>query len=187
MFNANFLGTKQCIDVASRNNCKLLYISSAEAYEPVRTYGIMKLAGEYLVKTYSKGFIVRPFHIYGPKMNLNDRRIQSEILKSLRTSTTLKMRGDGSAVRTFTHVDDLLSGIEIILEKGDPRTIYDISNESEPTSIEQLCKNLGINYELGQEMHPIKENVGNSSKVKELGWRPKIKTIQGFINASKFY
>ena len=123
MFNANFLGTKRCIEVASRNNCPLVYISSAEAYEPVRTYGIMKLAGECLVKTYSKGFIIRPFHIYGPRMNLNDGRIQSEILKALRDNSVLKMRGDGSAIRTFTHVDDLLSAIELILAKGTQGTI----------------------------------------------------------------
>lgn len=186
MFNANFLGTKRCIEVASRTNCPLVYISSAEAYEPVRTYGIMKLAGECLVKTYSKGFIVRPFHIYGPRMNLNDGRIQSEILKSLRDNTVLKMRGNGSAIRTFTHVDDLLSAIELILAKGTNGAIYDISNENEATSIEKLCKDLKIRYELGEEIHPIKVNIGNSSKLRSLGWSPNIKTLVGFISASRY-
>jgi len=186
MFNANFLGTKRCIEVASRNNCPLIYISSAEAYEPVRTYGIMKLAGECLIKTYSKGFIVRPFHIYGPRMNLNDGRIQSEILKSLRDKSILKMRGDGSAIRTFTHVNDLLSAIELILEKGTPGKIYDVSNEFEAISIEELCKNLSIIYELGLEKHPIQVNIGNSGPLRDLGWSPNISTLSGFINASLF-
>lgn len=185
MFNANFLGTKRCIEVASRTNCPLVYISSAEAYEPVRTYGIMKLAGECLVKTYSQGFIVRPFHIYGPRMNLNDGRIQSEILKSLRDNSVLKMRGDGTAIRTFTHVDDLLSAIELIIAKGTHGTIYDVSNETEATSIEKLCRDLNIRYELGSEIHPIKENVGNSLQLRSLGWRPSIPTLIGFIDASQ--
>ena len=38
MFNANFLGTKRCIEVATRSACPLIYISSAEAYEP-RVFG----------------------------------------------------------------------------------------------------------------------------------------------------
>jgi nucleoside-diphosphate-sugar epimerase len=185
MFNANFLGTKRCIEVATRNNCPLVYISSAEAYEPVRTYGIMKLAGEYLVKTYLNGFIIRPFHIYGPLMNLNDGRIQSEILKSLRYDTVLKMRGDGSAIRTFTHVNDLITAIELIILKGKQGIIYDVSNESEAISIEQLCKKLKIKYELGSEKHPIKENVGNSWRLRELGWSTSINTLDGFLSASR--
>jgi len=186
MFNANFLGTKQCIEVANRNKCPLVYISSAEAYEPVRTYGIMKLAGECLVKTYSNGFIVRPFHIYGPRMNLNDGRIQSEILKSLRDKSVLKMRGDGSAIRTFTHVNDLLTAIEVILAKGKQGTIYDVTNEAEATSIEELCKKLNIYYELGAERHPIMESIGNSWQLRSLGWSPIIPTLAGFIDASQF-
>ncbi len=186
MFNANFLGTKRCIDVAKRTNCPLIYISSAEAYEPVRTYGIMKLAGECLVTTYSKGFIVRPFHIYGPRMNLFDGRIQSEIIKSLRDNSILKMRGDGTAVRTFTHVDDLMAAIKVILAKGKQGVIYDVTNEEEATSIEDLCKNLKINYELGSERHPIKENIGNSDRLRLLGWSPVISTLSGFINVSQF-
>ena len=185
MFNANFMGTKRCIEVARRNSCPLIYISSAEAYQPVRTYGIMKLAGECLIKTYSKGFIVRPFHIYGPRMNLNDGRIQSEILKSLRDKSILKMRGDGSAIRTFTHVNDLLSAIELILEKGTPSIIYDVSNEHEATSIEDLCINLGIQYELGLERHPILENIGNSSLLRGLGWSQSISTLSGFISTNQ--
>lgn len=185
MFNANFLGTKRCIEVASRTNCPLLYISSAEAYEPVRTYGIMKLAGECLVKTYSKGFIIRPFHIYGPRMNLNDGRIQSEILKSLRDNSVLKMRGDGTAIRTFTHVDDLMAAIQVILIKGEEGTIYDVTNESEAISIEDLCKILNVKYELGSERHPIKENIGNSVLLRSLGWSPIISTLRGFIDVSK--
>lgn len=186
MFNANFLGTKRCIEVATRSGCPLLYMSSAEAYEPVRTYGIMKLAGECLVKTYSKGLIVRPFHIYGPRMNLDDGRIQSEILKSLRNKSVLKMRGDGSAIRTFTHVNDLLAAIELILNKGTPGKIYDVSNEYEATSIEELCMNLNITYELGLEKHPITENIGNSGLLRDLGWNPSIRTLPGFIDASLF-
>jgi len=186
MFQANFLGTKRCIEVAKRNSCPLIYISSAEAYEPVRTYGIMKLAGEYLVKTYLNGFIIRPFHIYGPLMNLNDGRIQSEILKSLSNNSILKMRGDGSAIRTFTHVNDLLAAIELIIVKGKQGVIYDVSNEFEATSIEQLCKNLNIKYELGSEIHPIKTNIGNSWRLRELGWNPSINTLIGFKNISEY-
>ena len=186
MFKANFLGTKRCIEVAKRNGCPLVYISSAEAYEPVRTYGIMKLAGEYLVKTYMNGFIIRPFHIYGPLMNLNDGRIQSEILKSLRDKSILKMRGDGTAIRTFTHVNDLLAAIDLIIEKGKQGIIYDVTNEFEATSIEQLCKSLNIKYELGSEIHPIKENIGNSWKLRELGWIPSTKMLAGFVSTSKY-
>jgi len=187
MFNANFLGTKSCIEVASRSNCPLVYISSAEAYQPVRTYGIMKLAGECLMKTYSKGYIVRPFHIYGPKMNLDDGRVQSQILKSITYKEVFQMKGNGKSVRSFTHVNDLLSAIPIVISMGIPGTIYDVTNEFESTSIEDLCINLGVSYTLGTEIHPIRKSVGDSSLLRKLGWKPSIKTVSGFIESSKTY
>ena len=187
MFNANFLGTKRCIEVARRNDCPLFFISSAEAYQPVRTYGIMKLAGEHLVRTYSKGFILRPFHIYGPGMNLSDGRIHSEIIKALRFKTTLKMRGDGRAIRNFTHVNDLLAAFEIIRRNGSPGVTYDISNEFESITITDLLEKLDIAYLKGTESHPIKENRGDSSLLRALGWLPKISTADGFRDASEAY
>lgn len=185
MFNSNFLGTKRCIEVARRNNSPLLFISSAEAYHPVRTYGILKLAGEHLVRTYSKGFIVRPFHIYGPRMNLADGRIQSEIIRALRDREMLAMRGDGAAIRNFTHVSDLFAAFQIILRSGSPGVVYDISNESESMSIIDLLEKLHIPYRKGSQSHPIKENRGDSSLLKALGWFPKVQTIKGFHDTSE--
>ena len=85
----------------------------------------------------------------------------------------------------LTHVNDLISAIELVMTKGTEGTIYDVSNESEATTIEGLCRNLKIKYELGLERHPIKENIGNSWRLRELGWRPNIPTIEGFISASQ--
>ncbi len=187
MFNANFLGTKRCIETANRSGCPIIYISSAEAYQPVRTYGIMKLAGEYLIKTYTKGYIVRPFHIYGPKMNLDDGRVQSQMLRSIRYNEVFKMRGDGKSIRSFTHVDDLCFALSIILKRGCPGMVYDVTNEFESNSIEDICRSLNISYTLGVEAHPIKCSVGDSSPLRSLGWVPAIRTIPGFIETSKTY
>jgi dTDP-D-glucose 4,6-dehydratase len=96
------------------------------------------------------------------------------------------MRGDGTAIRTFTHVNDLLAAIDLIIEKGKQGIIYDVTNEFEATSIEHLCKSLNIKYELGSEIHPIKENIGNSWRLRELGWNPSTKMLNGFVSTSKY-
>ena len=57
------------------------------------------------------------------------------------------MRGDGSAIRTFTHVNDLLDAISLVLAKGTCGTIYDVTNELEETTIIELCSKLNIKYE----------------------------------------
>lgn len=187
MFKANYLGTKRCIEVASRTKCPLLFVSSAEASQPVRTYGIMKLAGECLVSTYKNAYIVRPYHIYGPKMNLEDGRIQSEIIKALKNKTILIMRGNGLAIRSFTHVADLLNAFRIIIEKGTPGIVYEISNEFEATSIISLCESLNLSFTIGAEEHPIKSSIGNSALLRDLGWSPIINTADGFLTASMTY
>ena len=105
---------------------KFLYISSSMVYgdftdnvtedaicNPQGQYGIMKLAGEWLVKDYSrKGYfnhtIIRPSAVYGP-LDVEDRVISKFILAAMR-GEVLKVNG-ASETLDFTYVDDAADGI----------------------------------------------------------------------------
>jgi len=113
---------------AARNNQvhKFIYISSSMVYgdftddvtedavcRPQGQYGIMKLAGEWLVQDYSRrGFfdhvIIRPSAVYG-ELDVEDRVISKFLLTAMRGGT-LKVNGAGEAL-DFTYVGDAADGI----------------------------------------------------------------------------
>jgi UDP-glucose 4-epimerase len=105
---------------------RFVYISSSMIYgdfedqvleddecRPQGQYGIMKLAGEWLVKDYARrcGFeyvIVRPSAVYGP-LDVEDRVVAKFMLTAMRDQT-LKVNGAGETL-DFTYVDDAADGI----------------------------------------------------------------------------
>ena len=106
--------------------CKFLYISSSMVYgdftddvvedaqcRPQGQYGIMKLAGEWLVRDYTRSSgiahtIIRPSAVYGP-LDVEDRVIAKFMLTAMRGGT-LKVNGAGETL-DFTYVDDAADGI----------------------------------------------------------------------------
>jgi nucleoside-diphosphate-sugar epimerase len=106
--------------------CKFLYISSSMVYgdftddvtedaqcRPQGQYGIMKLAGEWLVRDYTRSTgmahtIIRPSAVYGP-LDVEDRVIAKFMLTAVRGGT-LKVNGAGETL-DFTYVDDAATGI----------------------------------------------------------------------------
>ena len=105
---------------------RVVYISSSMVYgdfnnqvtedsecSPIGQYGIMKLAGENLVKDYHRRgafdyVIVRPSAVYGP-LDVEDRVVAKFMLAAMR-GETLKVNGAEETL-DFTYVDDAADGI----------------------------------------------------------------------------
>jgi nucleoside-diphosphate-sugar epimerase len=105
---------------------KFVYISSSMVYgdfvdqttehapcHPQGQYGIMKLAGEWLVRDYTRRgcfdhVIIRPSAVYGPR-DVEDRVVSRFILSAMR-GLTLRVNGPRESL-DFTYVDDIADGI----------------------------------------------------------------------------
>ena len=105
---------------------RFVYISSSMVYgdfeddvledadcNPQGQYGIMKLAGEWLVKDYARrcGFeyvIIRPSAVYGP-LDVEDRVVAKFMLTAMRDGV-LRVNGANETL-DFTYVDDAADGI----------------------------------------------------------------------------
>lgn len=105
---------------------RFVYISSSMVYgdfedqvledsvcNPQGQYGIMKLAGEALVKDYARRtgmeyVVIRPSAVYGP-LDVEDRVVAKFMLTAMRGGT-LKVNGAGETL-DFTYVDDAADGI----------------------------------------------------------------------------
>jgi nucleoside-diphosphate-sugar epimerase len=109
---------------------KFVYVSSSMVYgnftddsfdgideyhptNPIGQYGIMKLAGEWLVKDYGRSknltyTIIRPSAVYGP-YDVEDRVVSKFLLSAMRDET-INVNGPKESL-DFTYVDDTADGI----------------------------------------------------------------------------
>jgi UDP-glucose 4-epimerase len=120
-------GLLNLLEASTRHKvCKFVYISSSMVYgdfdddvaedaqcRPQGQYGIMKLAGEWLTRDYTRKtgmahVIIRPSAVYGP-LDVEDRVISKFILTAMRGGT-IKVNG-ATETLDFTYVDDAADGI----------------------------------------------------------------------------
>src|ERR687887_596361 len=83
------------------------------------TYAVSKLAGEHLAHAYHDELglptvTVRPFNVYGPGQ-IGGGAIRAFIEAALR-GDNLTVRGDGSQIRAWCYVDDMVEAVRLCLE-----------------------------------------------------------------------
>ena len=120
-------GLINLLESAKKHNVqRFVYISSSMVYgdfedqvleddecNPQGQYGIMKLAGEWLVKDYARRtgmeyVIIRPSAVYGP-LDVEDRVVAKFMLTAMRGGV-LRVNGANETL-DFTYVDDAADGI----------------------------------------------------------------------------
>jgi nucleoside-diphosphate-sugar epimerase len=111
------------------------YITEDDICRPQGQYGIMKLAGEWLIKDYQKyGIdytIFRPSAVYGP-LDVEDRVISKFLLTAMRGGV-LKVNGVSETL-DFTFVDDAANGIvDAVQVESTKNKIYNITKSHSKT------------------------------------------------------
>lgn len=106
---------------------------------PVGQYGILKLAGEQLVKQYLHQYtIIRPSAVYG-ELDVEDRVI-SKFITNVLKGIPLEINGP-TEVMDFTHVSDTARGIvEASLFDHAPKNTYNITCSKDPYSLVDVAK-----------------------------------------------
>jgi nucleoside-diphosphate-sugar epimerase len=112
------------------SGAKVLLISSGAAYYPGTPYSDAKLASEKIVKD-SGGIICRLFTFMGPHLPLSGNFAAGNFIRDAVTTGVIKIKGDGSALRSYMHTRDMSAWVWKILKNGKPGEAYDVgSNES---------------------------------------------------------
>ena len=131
---------------------RFLYVSSSMVYgdftddvkedavcNPQGQYGIMKYAGELLVRDYTRKYnlahtIIRPSAVYGP-LDVEDRVIAKFMLQAMRGSV-LKVNGPSETL-DFTYVDDAADGmVAAVLSDNTINKTYNITKSHSRTLLE---------------------------------------------------
>ena len=114
-------------------------IDESEDCKPLGQYGILKLAGEWLVQDYSRrcGFdytIIRPSAVYGP-YDVEDRVVSKFLIAAMRNEDIV-VNGINDAL-DFTHVNDAAMGIALASVSDDTaNATYNITRGQSRTLLE---------------------------------------------------
>ena len=161
---------------------------------PTNPYAATKAGAELLAQSYAHSFkmpiiITRGNNVYGP--NQYPEKLIPKFIKQLKESKKVTIQGDGSSVRGFLHVDDTVRAFEAILNKGVIGEIYNIGcDDHMEHSVLQIAHILIGLIKPGEhvdkwiswiEDRPFNDSryYISNSKLKELGWEPKIDLFDG--------
>lgn len=189
------------------NTCnvrKFIYISSSMVYgdfkddvtedaecRPQGQYGILKLAGEWLVKDYVRRTnlaytIIRPSAVYGP-LDVEDRVISKFILRAMR-GQPLQVNGAQETL-DFTYVDDAADGIvaAALSDNTDNKT-YNITKSHSHSLLD--AANLAVKVAGKGEIivgnrdldFPSRGALNIDAARRDFGFDPKVDVEQGFQN-----
>ena len=180
---------------------KKLPIDENTPCNPTTIYGTNRLASEYFCKIYHDVYgldtnIFRITNSYGPREQVIPKKnaINFLIYQAFKKQE-ISIYNKGKIFRDFIYVDDVISGINTILEKGKPGELYWISSGKRTWFYEFgniLEKTTGCKVKYSETpTYTKKVDVGNfvvnNSKLCKLGWTPKISIDVGIKKTLTFF
>ncbi|MEO0562033.1 MAG: GDP-mannose 4,6-dehydratase, partial [Chloroflexota bacterium] len=139
--------------------------------------------------------IVRIFNTYGPRMNLADGRVVPNFIVQALRGEPLTIYGDGEQTRSFQYVDDLVRGIQALLDSdyAEPVNIgnpYEMSIKTFAETVNRVTDNPG-----GMTMYPQERTEGDPqrrqpdiTRAREiLGWQPEVDLETGLEHTIAYF
>jgi len=210
-YNVNVIATQKILEIARKKNCSLIYPSTSHVYAiprklPIKethptnatsVYSASKILGEKLCETYSKSYglnisVLRLFSTYGPKNS--EYKVESRIITQLLSNRTIKI-GNLSPKRDFIYIDDVIRAFQIVIKNLKGFNIYNVGSERS-YSIQEICNILKklagkkisvVTDKTKLRKNDVKNVVSDCSKIKKLGWKPKISINEGLELTLNWY
>jgi len=166
-------GTRRVLDFAERCHArKLLFTSSGAVYgpqpaeaerieesllrgpdctDPRATYAEGKRAAEHLCVLASgsggpEAKIARCFGFGGPRLPLNDHYAFGNFIRDGRAGGPIRVRGDGTAIRSYLYAGDMAQWLWTILFRGASGRPYNVGSDR-PVTVEELARRVGAETE----------------------------------------
>ena len=168
------------------------YVGHVNATGPRACYDEGKRAAETLFFDFHRVHkvsikVARIFNTYGPRMLENDGRVVSNFIVQALHNDTITLYGDGSQTRSFCYVDDLLNGLELLMESrpeitgpcnlGNPHEVS--VKEVAQLIIEQTGSRSTLScLELPQD-DPKRRRPVIKKALDLLGWKPQVPLERG--------
>ena len=213
-FEINAKGTLNVLECARKAEAKaVIFASSSTVYGnailptpedhpllPISNYGASKAAAEAYCPSYSslyglKTASLRYYNIFGPRSR---KGVMHDLLQKLwKDNKELEVLGTGGQEKDYLYVDDAIEATVLVTNKGElVGEAYNVgSGESYSVKeiVEKLLDILGVSdktkpFYTGFSWHgDVQKTKANISKLKKLGFRPKVGIEEGMRKFVKWY
>jgi UDP-glucose 4-epimerase len=175
-----------------------------DSLNPRYSYGGSKIVSELIAFNYGQDHyrqvqVFRPHNVFGPNMGWKHVEPQF-IMRALAAkdaypdgSAPFDIQGDGTETRSFCYVDNVVSGILTMYEKGGHREVYHIGSDEE-VSIRDLAARIGKIVGVDLDVRPGELQVGGTprrcpdiGKMRALGWSPAVGLDDGLERTVAWY
>jgi len=212
------IGAINCLGLAKRVGARILQASTSEVYgdpevhpqpesyrgnvNPIglrACYDEGKRCAETLFFDYHRENkvdirVVRIFNTYGPRMLPNDGRVVSNFIVQALKGEDITIYGDGSQTRSFCFMDDLLEGMNRMMEQDQSVGPINIGNPKEFT-IRQLAETVLKKIESNSSLvelplpsdDPTQRKPDISLAQKLLDWDPKVELEEGLDQTIPYF
>jgi UDP-glucuronate 4-epimerase len=199
----NLLATQRVLEACARAGVRVVLASSssvygeAEAYptsedsplRPISPYGITKLGGEHLTRSYALAFgldavVLRYFTVYGPRQRPD--MFFRRVCEALMAGSTFEIYGSGTQSRSFTYVADAVAATVAAMERGETGAVFNVGGGEEATMLESIAaleriadRALDVRR-AGRAEGDVSRTSADVSRIHAaLGWRPDTRLDDG--------
>ena len=213
------LGAYNVLELACEKNARVLQASTSEVYGdpeihpqvetyvghvnpigPRACYDEGKRCAETMFFDYRRVHrarikVARIFNTYGPRMLENDGRIISNFIVQALKDAPITVYGDGTQTRSFCFVDDLLEGLERLMESGDEITgPFNLGNPDERSVQEiaslvrdQAGSQSRIEYRPLPQDDPRRRKPSITKAYDLMGWKPRVALNKGLRTTIDYF
>ncbi len=162
------------------------------------TYGWAKLMGEFTLSAYAKehgmgAASCRYFTVYGPR-GVENHAVIAMIARAFLGQNPFEVWGDGTQIRNWTYIEDIVEGTILAGEKINDGTAINLGTMERIKVIDaakMVCDLTGHKAEIklrpDMPTGPLNRVADNSLAKKLLGWEPKVLFRDGLKRTIDWY
>jgi len=167
-------------------------------YDADNMYGWAKLMAELTLKAYHKEYGMkaascRYFTVYGPR-GVENHAVIAMIAKAFIGQNPFEVWGDGTQVRNWTYIDDIVRGTILAAEKIEDGTAVNLGTmervrviDAVKMVLEYTGHNAEIVFRPDMPTGPLNRVADNSLAKKLLGWEPQVPFREGLKRTIDWY
>jgi len=205
-YKINVIGTRNILNLCNKYYVRLLFGSTCCCYGNNDTHPTDENSPTCPTEPYAKSkkesekeileiglphCCMRLATFYGPEMRA--ALAPAVFIDKIHNDKTVEIHGTGEQTRTFTYVDDIVSGIITIIENKPTYSIINVTTEETVSVIEIIDyiknitgKNITSVNVTDREGQIFKEVI-LSARLKSLGWEPKTNFKEGIRKSYDYY